>query len=486
MGRLRGSAESDRLAATGAGGVLAGMGNDTITVTATEGPGQLHTWAGSGNDVTELRFSGITALSSGHHVRGGQGRDTFHFRDLAEVRSTVVGRIEDFDPTRDRILIEGRRLDLDNLPGNVRLLAFNGAHDDPDAAPQTWLLIDTGPGYIFYALEGARVDLEGDGLANGGLQEAHFLPYEMIPRFADLPRIRFDDPVNAVPLWAMPHPDHRVINDYDDDAADVLRPVSGSARGDLIAAGLNDDTVLAAGGHDTVWGGSGHDAVWGGRGNDLIRGGTGNDALSGGPGSDRAFGDAGADRLDGGGGHDTLLGNDGNDELRGGRGDDRLGGGTGRDLLLGQAGNDHLTGSLGADTLIGGAGHDTLLGGRHDDRLTGGAGADLMMGGWGADTFVFATGDLAAQGYYGPDGISAAQFAATDRILAFEAGRDRILFEGYDNVQSLADISVWRLEYDGRSFYNISIDATQARLLVEVAPEVGWAAFHNTDTFLFA
>jgi len=60
----------------------------------------------------------------------------------------------------------------------------------------------------------------------------------------------------------------------------------GSTKGDLIAAGLNNDSVNAGGGNDKIWGGSGHDTINGGTGNDTIEGGTGNDILYGGSGAD--------------------------------------------------------------------------------------------------------------------------------------------------------------------------------------------------------
>ena len=71
--------------------------------------------------------------------------------------------------------------------------------------------------------------------------------------------------------------------------------------GDLLNAGIGDDTVIGSSGNDTILGGSGQDSLVGGLGNDKILGQGGNDTLNGG-------GDA--DSLDGGIGHDRVQADD--------------------------------------------------------------------------------------------------------------------------------------------------------------------------------
>ena len=52
---------------------------------------------------------------------------------------------------------------------------------------QQWLSIETSSGgIIFYALEGARIDKNGDGGANFGAQEKHFLGEQDLPNFERL------------------------------------------------------------------------------------------------------------------------------------------------------------------------------------------------------------------------------------------------------------------------------------------------------------
>lgn len=302
---------------------------DSFTID--RGFSQIHIFGGDLNNYINLKYDLIDIFSQGHHVRSGDGRDTFNFTDTRNVQDTIVGRIEDFDNSRDRICVEGMELNLLNLPKNVKIVEYNGENNDVGTDPQQWLLINTGKGKIFYSLEGARVDMNGDGGSNGGIHETHFMT--RAPLFSTLLEVKYVDPQNYVPSGWSPS-GGIVINDTDLTKAQVLAQINGTIRGDLIAAGLNDDKVMAGGGDDMVWGGSGHDTIFGGNGHDTISGNNGKDFL------------------DGGDGYDLLVGGYGDDFLRGGSGADRLVGGVGDDRLLGQ---------LGADKLIGGFGGDTFL-----------------------------------------------------------------------------------------------------------------------------
>ena len=403
------------------GMIRGGKGNDVFNLVAENGSSQIHAYDWQGDDVLNLRFHDITKFSNGHHVRGdakggsNRGNDVFNFMDLGQVHSTVVGRIEDFDASRDTIKIEGKVLDLHHLPSNVRIVEFNGAHNDPGADPQQWILINTKGGHIFYALEGARVDMNGNGGANPasmpdmpsmhdmhtmhgdtsmhhmdtGTQESHFISAADLPNFGTLTNVAFIDQKNYVPAGFKPQAGGVLINDTDENAADVTRVIHGSTKGDAIAAGLNDDTVSSGDGNDLVWGGSGHDKIFAGSGNDTVWGGTGNDKISGGTGDDRLYGDQGNDALSGGDGSDHLDGGNGNDVLYGDSGNDAIFGGTGRDVLNGGAGSDRLYGGSDGDILFGGDGADQLDGGAGWDWLFGGAGDDVLTGGSGYDKFIF-------------------------------------------------------------------------------------------------
>lgn len=364
--------------------------------TAKNGTGQIHFHGGGVSDTLNhwdnLDFSRITTFSNGHHARSGGGNDTFNFQNINNVESIVVGRLEDFDASRDTIRIEGEILDFANLPQNVSVVEFNGAHNDAGAQPQQWLLINTPlGGRIFYAIEGARVDMNQVGESNAGTQERHFVMESQLPNFSELKTVPYVDPQNYVPTETEPT-DGVTINDVDQTASDVLAKIAGTPRDDLIAAGLNDDFVH---GHD------GKDQIWGGSGNDTIFGGDGSDALNGGTGADKLHGESGSDRLYGGNGSDFLYGDDGNDRIYGGEGWDWLYGGDDNDLLYGGSYNDKLYGGDSDDRLYGGTstdnlagndGNDTLFGGADSDWLDGGKGNDILVGGSGADTFVFRSG----------------------------------------------------------------------------------------------
>ena len=144
--------------------------------------GQYHIFAMSGDDTIPLDFApGLDQLSHGHHVRGDhdaalqRGRDVFKFVNTASVSGIVTGRVEDFQLTDgngglfDRIVVDDRLIDFDNLPENVRIVEYNGAYNDSSNVPQQWLLIETSSGgVIFYTLEGARVDNNAINGSGGG------------------------------------------------------------------------------------------------------------------------------------------------------------------------------------------------------------------------------------------------------------------------------------------------------------------------------
>jgi Ca2+-binding RTX toxin-like protein len=283
-------------------------GNDTIIASVGDDRNQIHSYAHSGDDLTYLDFGIIEGFAHGHHARGGEGADIFDFTNTSNVSGFVVGRIEDFDIRSDVIRVEGEPLDFSNLPDNVRVVAFNGHHDDPGSHPQPYLHISTPPGGdIFYALEGARVDMDREDI-----QEPHFLSGAIDPWALD--EIDYSSPNNYLPD-DQEAVSGETINDLDVVRADVLETIVGSNRDDLISAGLNDDTVRSGAGDDTIWGGSGNDVVYGGKGDDQIEGSRGNDHILGGVGQDTIHGGESNDLVDGGAGRDDLTGGDGEDQF---------------------------------------------------------------------------------------------------------------------------------------------------------------------------
>lgn len=358
---------------------------------ATDGLAQIHTFAGGVDNPRDhwdnLGFDQISKFSHGHHARAGGGADTFNFENIANVADTIVGRLEDFDPTRDEIRIEGELLDLHDLPAHVRVVAFNGAHNDAGADPQFWLLIATpAGGHIFYALEGARIDMDRNGGANSHTHESHFILEHAVPDFDSLPDTVYVNPTDYVPAGRDPDGGD-IINDTDVVASDVTEVIIGTGYGDLIAAGLNDDTVDGQGGNDVIWGGTGADVVHGGQGQDELWGNAGHDRLSGDEGNDVLIGGAGADALDGGAGIDVSSYVSANGAVRVDMSDGAANAGDAAgdvfysiENIEGSSFEDDLRGDSAANEIHGGRGHDRIMGRGGQDTLIGGSGNDFLNG----------------------------------------------------------------------------------------------------------
>lgn len=443
------------------GGTSSGS-SDTYELTTTDSTfstAQIHVWGGWGNDRFDLSFSNITTYTQGHHLYGDFSTnaiysDTFNFEDLDQVHAggVVVGRLNDFDVSRDFIEIEGEPLVLTDLlafnysaapsVASIRIVAYNGDHNDPNTQDQQWLLITTtSGGRIFYALEGARVDMTGNGGLINPEQEIHFVS---LPSNIDgLPDVPYQPSNNYVPDGHEPETVNGqvvgvIYNDYDHNIADVNDVIGDESDeatefGDLIAGGLNDDTIYGQGGNDMIWGGTGNDTVFGGTGNDTLRGGFGDDNLSGGSGNDWLIGGNGNDTLYGGTGTDNLRGNDGNDILYGDDGDDDLRGSNGDDILHGGAGNDLIYGGSDTDQLYGGDGNDTLRGENGNDLIEGGNGVDWLIGGNGNDTLEggadgdYLRGNAGNDTLRGDDGDDDIRGGVGDDNLYGGAGNDTML-----------------------------------------------------------
>lgn len=180
-------------------------------------------------------------------------------------------------------------------------------------------------------------------------------------------------------------------------------------RGDWLAGGAGEDTLIGYTGNDVLAGGAGKDTLIGGAGDDDILGdndwiatsfewtitdtvderlyhpveGTTNPADSG---ADLIYGGKGNDHVYAGEGNDIVYGEDDDDTLIGEAGDDVLVGGEGDDAIYGDA--SYNPSAIGNDVLFGGAGNDFLMGHAGDDYLDGGTGIDILYGGAGKDILI--------------------------------------------------------------------------------------------------
>jgi Ca2+-binding RTX toxin-like protein len=215
--------------------------------------------------------------------------------------------------------------------------------------------------------------------------------------------------------------------------------LSENARGgdDYLDGGANYDVIMgdgysldgnARGGDDYIFGGA--DASF--------------DELMG-DGYSQMSGDArgGDDHLYGGAGPDNLYGEIFSpfhqeamlDRSQGGN--DYLYGGTGDDFMVGDAPKIMGNARGGSDRLFGGEGDDILYG---DGPVMGGnaqGGNDRLHGGSGRDTFGFAGAEFSPDVTFGHD-----------VVLDFHRGEDRLEFDRFDAVQSIADLQIVRHGHD--------------------------------------
>ncbi|MCR8549778.1 hypothetical protein M4578_18255 [Salipiger sp. P9] len=432
------------------GGLYGMNGNDYLFASKDSGA-QVHMYGGSGDDTISMDLTNDVSWASrdGHHVFGGQGNDQFVFENRSYADGMLVGRIDDFDNSRDSIWIGGTQLDLGNLPSGVRVVEHLG---------QQWLVIDN---KAAYALEGARK-------TTGDIEEDHFRDVEFsLALLASLPTVAYIDQLNYV--------EHHLYEDIENSLNIIsvgAGTVNGSSSADRIYDGGGDsntiygngggDVIDANGGHDTVYGGSGDDMIAGGLDDDLIYGGTGNDTLYGGSEDDVIYGEDGNDSIFGGTGSDSLEGASGNDTLRAGTGDDTVRGQDGGDLIRGAAGNDYLRGGNGDDEIYGDNGDDEIYGDVGEDTIYAGSGTDTIIGGteqdivWGqggADIFKFNTGHLID--WANTSGTTAERNDQLDRIEDFVIGEDKIDFSGFAGVSSRSDFNMWQTTIDGDVYFTL-------------------------------
>ena len=199
-----------------------------------------------------------------------------------------------------------------------------------------------------------------------------------------------------------------VVTGWGTDTLRSITVIIGSAYGDTLRGGDNDDILHGDAGPDVIIGRLGGDVIDPGLGKDTVSGGGGDDSLfadvgtksfDGGPGwdlvtfenpaltnpvtLDLAAGTASSTNIqltlarienaNGGPAADTLSGDDLGNTIHGGDGNDDIHGLGGPDQLWGDAGDDTLYGDDGDDYLIGG--------GQAGDVRYGGAGLDQCPGG---------------------------------------------------------------------------------------------------------
>lgn len=337
---------------------LVGFAGDDILEGSVPYKGQIHMFAGTGDDwlVFDLiKISGAKG-TQGHHGFGGHGQDTFQFTNITENLSPMVGRLDDFDPTSDQILIEGTRIDLTDLPPNISLPdggtinvrvieVEHPEYSEEDLGSQHFLALGDN---VFYALEGARDLQNGTSGLNG--EERHFLLPDSFETLRSAETVQYENPKNYVPREFYEHREEDLNLDFAPSGSQVFAQ-TGSETAAHLFGGKNNSDAVSSDGAQVMQGSAGDDVIDGNTGNDTILGGDGNDLIAGGIDNDLVRGETGDDMIWGGDGEDSLQGEIGNDYIDGGRGDDLLSGGDGHDTLFGGEGNDTLVGGGGEDAI---------------------------------------------------------------------------------------------------------------------------------------
>lgn len=509
----------------GKGGLYGGNGNDTLVGSKT-GTAQIHMYGGDGNDTIRIDVTnGFSSLiADGHHVFGGRGSDKFMIVNSSANSGGLVGRIDDFDSSRDTIWLDGVQLDLANLPGGSRIVEVDG---------QQWLVVSN---KSVYALEGARKSTnfrnhEEDHYPNEKFQK-EITDNVYVNDIASKASTTYEDRNNYVPYnyyQAVESSLNKTVtvnteytgsssapvdaemtyvtvlgtvaNDLIFDGGGVEDTIFGGAGSDvidanggndvvyggdgndLIAGGLDRDVLYGETGNDTVFGGTENDTIYGGIGFDSIYGGSGSDALYGGDASDRIYGMSGADSLVGGAGNDSLYGGIGDDTIRGEDNGDLIYGDDGNDLVYGDGGEDTVNGGPGNDSIYGGASDDFIYGGAGNDFIRGGSGKDIASGGSGTDRFAFSDGDMI--NWANLSGTTEEMSLKLDRVMDFVVGQDKIDFSNFTGVNSRSDFSMWQTIIDGNAYFTLRVLATNERILIDVTDDITYSSMYIDSNFIF-
>lgn len=498
--------------------------------------GQIHWFGGFADDVFNIGLNNLNRFGNfrhdSHHIYSSGGTDTYNFVDFASLGNMTSGRLDDFDPERSILQIEGSTIDIFNLPNAINgvelsVVEFNG---------QQWLRMRASDGdAALFALEGARLSEnvieDVNRVDRGGGEERHFVNISLNTINA-LQTVEYENPNNLVPFGLYESRESSLdelhansANFSGSNASELIYGVkfgSGSDRSSqVINAGGGDDVVNARSGNDTVYGGSGDDLLAGGLDNDYLYGGTGNDTIFGGTERDYLFGELGRDVLDGGRDNDVLDGGPGGDRMTGGEGEDIFvfGGGDlvrwgqtsgswenrnsqldvitdfeiGTDLIKFEAssGVDGLADLAAWKTTISGDVHFTILIRETHERVLVNVEDDVQWSEiFNADNFVF--GDTTAvitdadmHAWGALNGDAAAKIRQLTVVEDFDIGVDKIRFTQTTGIDNLGDLSIWKTMVDGNQHFTIRKDATNERILVDVAENVTWGQIHDADNFIF-
>jgi len=311
---------------------LNGYAGDDILEGSVPTNGQIHMFGAQGNDwfILDVTKASDAVGHQGHHAYGGSGQNTFQFTNIDKNLSPIIGRLDDYNPTSDRILIENTEIDLTNLPQSIRMpwgeqmevRVVEIHHPEfifENLGKQYFLAIGED---IFYALDGGR-DLK-NGTSGMMGEERHFLKSSALETLRSAETVQYVNPNNFVPRELYELREDQLNLNWSPYGAEVFADTGGkaaahmvghknnpdadSSKGEQVMHGsTGDDVIDGTNGNDTIFGGQGNDLIAGGIDYDVLHGGFGDDMIWGGDGGDILYGEAGNDMLDGGRGIDTAV-----------------------------------------------------------------------------------------------------------------------------------------------------------------------------------
>ena len=332
-------------AGSGRGTVLAGGGNNLISMLAGAGAQQVST---GGGDDTIVALTGANTISAGTGANQvlAQGGDDIINSSGDDLINVVSGRTTVNAAANNPTVFLGRDgSEFNGGSGRATVVVGIGASTlRSHGGGQLWL--QSGGGLV--TSDGADTIIGGSGSATVQATSGDDFV------FAGLGRLEFRGGSGA-------------------------STILGAASGSVSIAGGAGTVIGIAYGNTTYTGGSGADTIAAFGGSATITGGAGTGVFLGGPG--------GHNRIDGGSGRVTIFGGGDGDVLRAGSGaGDVIQAGSGAETIS-------ALGTTGRETFYTGSGRDLVLLGAGASQVLAGSGAATIVSGTGTDLFALQSGN---------------------------------------------------------------------------------------------
>lgn len=393
--------------------VLAGGGNDTVTINRTAPGIDVVIDAGTGNDTVNIGNGDLANINSTIAVDGrANGNDHLVFNDKHATPADTFGgysldnftfnggqvNFSRFNKITLKAADSNDFINLNSVGSGVTVtVEGNGGNDTLDTGANSLDGNNLGPIVFNGGAGNDQLDMNDQGNGSGG---DYFVSSNAFTSNHSNLSITFAA-IEGVAL-------HGGSGDDVVDGADATVPLifDMGDGADLVQGGSGNDTLQGDGGADNLVGNDGNDTLIGGEDGDVLVGNFGNDSLSG---------EGGDDGMDGGPDNDTYFFGDpfapetdtvtevaepGVDTLDFAEIFSAATVNLTKDASLARMGNrvvntsatglaknfENITGSPQPDTLIGNSAANVIKGGEGADKITGNGGTDTLDGQGGIDT----------------------------------------------------------------------------------------------------